>query len=81
MSDYQPPSQEWLENEAERVYKLLQPKEYAQEKRKPGVMSQFRLDSVATCRGLVETLVGQGHEPSQAWRRAIRETLQNAEMD
>ena len=81
MSDYQAPSQEWLENEAERVYKFLQPKEYAQEKRKPGVMAQFRRDSAATCRELAETLVGQGQKPFQAWHRAIRETLQQTETD
>ena len=83
MLDYQPPSQEWLENEAERVYKFLRPKEYAQEKRKPGVMAEYRKMSAEACREYAEGLINQGmrQRPAEAWRQAIRETLQQAEMD
>ena len=82
MSDYQPPSQEWLENEAEKVYKLQKPKEYAQEKAKPGVMAEYRKMSAEDCRAYAEGLMHQGvSDPFQAWDRAIRETIHRAEMD
>lgn len=78
MSEYQPPSQEWLENEAERVCKLLKPKEYAREKR-AGNLPEYRRLSVENCRDYVAALLSQGFDPSLAWRRAIHETLDQAE--
>ena len=81
MAEYQPPSQQWLEDEAERVYKLLNPKEYAREKVKPGAMAEYRQLSAESCRSLAGAMSSQGMRPEEAWRRAIRESLQRTVAD